>query len=81
MVEALVCLTFGGPFERRLVKMGEMREDEIIVRMVATGVCFTDLAATRVRTNPRTMNLMLIAKGCIPDCNATHCWSRGSRHC
>lgn len=75
MVEALVCLTSGGPFERKLVKMGEMRENEIIVRMIATGICHTDLAATRVRTIPRTVNLMLIAEGCIPDRHATHCRS------
>lgn len=45
---ALVVSEVNGPFEVRAVKMKEMRADEIVVRMVATGVCHTDIATATV---------------------------------
>ena len=35
-VDALVCSELKGPYELKRVKLGEMRADELIVRMVAT---------------------------------------------
>lgn len=47
---ALVVSQLGGPFEVREVQLSDdMREDEMIVRMVATSVCHTDLASANVR--------------------------------
>ena len=46
---ALVVLEINGPFEVKEVKLKEMRPDEIVVRMVATGVCHTDIASQTVR--------------------------------
>jgi aryl-alcohol dehydrogenase len=45
---ALVVTQLGGPFEVRRVSLKDMRADEIIVRMVATGVCHTDFASINV---------------------------------
>ena len=47
-VDALVCSELKGPYELKRVKLGEMRADELIVRMVATGVCHTDFSVTNV---------------------------------
>ena len=46
---ALVISETNGPFEVREVKLKEMRPDEIIVNMKATGVCHTDIASATVR--------------------------------
>ncbi|RFU28222.1 hypothetical protein B7463_g8101, partial [Scytalidium lignicola] len=43
---ALVVSTPGGPFEVQKVELKDLRPDEIIVRMVATGVCHTDFSST-----------------------------------
>ncbi|MET0450983.1 MAG: NAD(P)-dependent alcohol dehydrogenase [Mycobacterium sp.] len=42
---AAVVTTAGGPFELTEVELDELRPDELLVRMVATGVCHTDLNA------------------------------------
>ncbi|KAH8806078.1 alcohol dehydrogenase [Xylogone sp. PMI_703] len=46
---ALVVSTPGAPFEVQEVELKELRPDEIIVRMAATGVCHTDFAAANGR--------------------------------
>lgn len=46
--EALVVSKLGGPFELKTVELKEMRDDEIVVKMVATGICHTDLATAHV---------------------------------
>lgn len=48
LVDALVCSSVKGEYEVKKVFLGEMRADEVIVRMVATGVCHTDFAVTDV---------------------------------
>lgn len=40
---ALVVSKHNGPFEVKQVQLKEVRPDEIVVRMVATGVCHTDI--------------------------------------
>lgn len=47
--EALVVSEVGGAFELRNVELKEMRSDEIVVKMRATGICHTDLASAHVR--------------------------------
>lgn len=47
-VEALVCSGVGKPFEPQTVVLGGFRDDEIVVRMVATGICHTDYACANV---------------------------------
>ena len=47
---ALVVSEVNGPFEVKRITLKEMRPDEIIVRMVATGVCHTDFASADVRS-------------------------------
>ncbi|KAK7887915.1 hypothetical protein LTR67_009309 [Exophiala xenobiotica] len=42
--EALVVSQLGGPFELKEVQLKDMRRDEIVVKMIATGICHTDLA-------------------------------------
>ncbi|KAL6249143.1 hypothetical protein RBB50_004206 [Rhinocladiella similis] len=42
--EALVVSQLGGSFELKELQLKEMRSDEIVVKMVATGICHTDLA-------------------------------------
>ena len=46
---ALVVSTINGPFQVKDVQLKEMRADEILVKMVATGVCHTDVATAAVR--------------------------------
>lgn len=48
IVKAIVCSVSNGPYEVKDVRVGSMLEDEIAVRMVATGVCHTDFACTNV---------------------------------
>ena len=49
-VEAIVCPGQGMPYEYQPVMLNtEPREDEILVRMVATGICHTDFATANVR--------------------------------
>lgn len=45
---ALVVSTVNGPFQVEDVKLKEMLADEILVKMVATGVCHTDIATAAV---------------------------------
>ena len=49
---ALVVSEPGGPFELKEVRMKDMRPNEIIVRMVATGICHTDLATAAGKLGP-----------------------------
>lgn len=49
VTEALVCSRVDGPYEVRQVVLGEMREDELLVRIVASGICHTDFACTNVK--------------------------------
>ena len=46
--EALVVSELGGAFELKTVELKEMRQDEIVVKMLATGICHTDLATAHV---------------------------------
>lgn len=46
--EALIVSELGGRFELKKVELKEMRQDEIIVKMLATGICHTDLATAHV---------------------------------
>jgi aryl-alcohol dehydrogenase len=46
---ALVVSTVNGPFEVKDVQLKEMLSDEIVVKIVATGVCHTDIATATVR--------------------------------
>lgn len=50
--EALVVSKLGGPFELKTVELKEMRDDEIVVKMVATGICHTDLATAHGHKGP-----------------------------
>ncbi|OQV08358.1 hypothetical protein CLAIMM_12646 [Cladophialophora immunda] len=43
---ALVVSEQHGPFEVKEVQLNDMRPDEIVVRMIATGVCHTDVATS-----------------------------------
>ncbi|KIW94816.1 uncharacterized protein Z519_04794 [Cladophialophora bantiana CBS 173.52] len=43
---ALVVSEHNGPFEVKEVQLNDMRPDEIVVRMIATGVCHTDVATS-----------------------------------
>ncbi|KAJ9645510.1 hypothetical protein H2204_001090 [Knufia peltigerae] len=51
-VTALVITSHNGPFEQRQVQLKDMRPDEIIVRMVATGVCHTDVGSAMGKLPP-----------------------------
>lgn len=48
VVKAIVCSVQSGPYELKDVRIGAMMDNEIAVRMVATGVCHTDFACTNV---------------------------------
>lgn len=37
-----------GLFEAKTVQLKEMRADEVLVRMVATGICHADVAMVKV---------------------------------
>ncbi|RFU28748.1 hypothetical protein B7463_g7593, partial [Scytalidium lignicola] len=43
LVDALVCMEPNGPYQLKKVRLGDLRDDEIIVQMRATGVCHADL--------------------------------------
>ena len=45
---ALVLSELNGPFELKEVQLGELLPDEVIVKMIATGVCHTDVASATV---------------------------------
>ena len=47
-IEALVCQKLNGDYELKRLTLGDMREDELVVRMVATGICHTDFACINV---------------------------------
>lgn len=48
--QALVVSRLNGPFEVKEVQLSDdLRADELIVRMVATSVCHTDVASAKVR--------------------------------
>lgn len=47
-VEALVCSGLNRPYQVQTILLGDPREDEVVVRLVATGVCHTDFACTNV---------------------------------
>jgi aryl-alcohol dehydrogenase len=42
-MRAAVVETKGGPFELRELELGPLRDDEVLVRVVASGICHTDL--------------------------------------
>ena len=46
---ALVVSTANGPFQVKDVQLKEMLADEILVKIVATGVCHADIATVAVR--------------------------------
>jgi aryl-alcohol dehydrogenase len=35
----------GGPFQLERIERGDLRHDEVLVRIVATGMCHTDMVA------------------------------------
>jgi aryl-alcohol dehydrogenase len=41
-IKAAVVRTKGGPFEMETLQLEEPRMDEVLIRIVATGVCQTD---------------------------------------
>ena len=47
--QALVISELGGPFEVKEVRLGEIRADEVVVKMIATSICHTDIASATVR--------------------------------
>lgn len=52
-VEMLVCPEKGAEYELQTVAMDSTpRENELLVRMVATGVCMTDFKTCSVRPDP-----------------------------
>ena len=53
VVDALVCRTLNGRYEVTKVSLGEMREEQVLVRMVATGVCHTDFSVANVMSRQR----------------------------
>ncbi|CAK7230067.1 hypothetical protein SCUCBS95973_007448 [Sporothrix curviconia] len=50
--EALVVSEINGPFELKTVQLKDMRSDEIVVQMVATGICHTDIATAHGHKGP-----------------------------
>jgi aryl-alcohol dehydrogenase len=44
LIEALVLRKKGGPFKLEEVNLDEPRDDEILIQMMATGICHTDIA-------------------------------------
>lgn len=48
VTDALVCSRVDGQYEVKQVVLGEMRKDELVVRIVASGICHTDFACTNV---------------------------------
>jgi len=42
-ITAAVVETKGGPFEMRELELGELRQDEVLVKVAASGICHTDL--------------------------------------
>ena len=44
-VKAAVVFEQGGEFKIETLELSEPRDDEVVVRIVATGICHTDLAA------------------------------------
>lgn len=53
-MKAIVCSVQNGPYELKDVRIGAMSDDEITVRMVATGICHTDFACTNVNYHRRS---------------------------
>lgn len=51
IIKAIVCSVTNGPYEIKDVRIETMLDDEIAVRMVATGVCHTDFACTNVNNH------------------------------
>ncbi|KAJ5465239.1 S-glutathione dehydrogenase [Penicillium daleae] len=49
IVDMLVCRELGGPYELRKVRLGSLRNDELLVRIIATGVCHTDFSCCNAR--------------------------------
>jgi aryl-alcohol dehydrogenase len=47
-VDMLVCRQVGAPYEIRSVILGDLYDDEILVRIRATGLCHTDFACCNV---------------------------------
>lgn len=43
--QALVVLSPGAPFSLEDIDLDELRPDECLIKMVATGICHTDLKA------------------------------------
>ncbi|KAH8801729.1 aryl-alcohol dehydrogenase [Xylogone sp. PMI_703] len=46
LVDALICMKLNDPYELKKVRLGDLRDDEILIQMKATGVCHADLACT-----------------------------------
>ncbi|KAJ9216166.1 hypothetical protein DTO166G4_2098 [Paecilomyces variotii] len=44
VTEALVCSSLGGEFEIKRLTVDDIREDELLVRIVASGICHTDFS-------------------------------------
>ncbi|HLZ20007.1 MAG TPA: alcohol dehydrogenase catalytic domain-containing protein, partial [Smithellaceae bacterium] len=59
-ITAAVVREKGGPFIIEDVELDDPRPDEILVRMVATGICHTDVT---LRNNPLTLPIVLGHEG------------------
>jgi aryl-alcohol dehydrogenase len=44
-VQAAVISAYGQPFEVKSLEMGSLGEDEVLVRLIATGICHSDIAS------------------------------------
>lgn len=58
---AVVCAK-GGPWSLETLTLDEPRDDEVLVRMVATGICHTDLSI-RDQFLPLRLPIVLGARG------------------
>lgn len=57
LVDALVCTQLNAPYEVKKARIGDLREDEILVRMEATGICHADILITNVSQGPFSRKL------------------------
>ena len=60
--QAAVALTAGAPLEIHEIDLDEPRDDEVLVRVVATGICHTDISASTGRL-PVKMPIVLGHEG------------------
>lgn len=60
IVSMYVCPSKGSDYElQQVIISGDLRSDEIIVRLVATGICQTDFSACNV-SSPRIFDTLYV---------------------